>query len=218
MKILVLDLHTGENRRDSKITKILSRYAKAFTLRLFSSEFSYELLESYDAIVLSGSNNMRIYGDSRVRELKPVLMKLASNGVNILGICGGSQVLALTFGYRRYMLREPEDGWYPIHITEQGRVDPLFKGLEDGFMAFESHILAVRCDDKTEILAENEDCIQAILYRSNVRGVQFHPEVSLERGGDNLRKTKMDEGATEAYPKAQESSAWQIFENFVKMT
>lgn len=217
MKITVVDLHTGENHSNSSISKILSRYAGVRTLYLFSSESTFELLESCDAIVLSGSNSMKVYGDARIRSLKSILVGLASKGISLLGICGGNQVLASAFGYRRYVLREPEYGWHHIHVTEQGRNDPLFFGLKDGFMAFESHILAVRCDDKTRILAENGNCIQAIRYNTNTRGIQFHPEVSANSRLDTI-KTEIDEGeAAETRTMVQENLVQQIFENFVEM-
>ena len=200
MEILVLDLHIREDLKNSKISDALNKYADTFTLRLFSSDFSYGDLASYDAIVLTGSNSINAYSSPKVRELKHHLRRLSSDGGNMLGICGGNQVLASAFDYRRYKLREPETGWHSIHITERGKQDPLLKGLGDGFMAFEHHILAVRCDDKDKVLAENEYCSQAILYQPNVRGIQFHPEV-----------------IPESFTIAKEYVEWRIFRNFVNI-
>ncbi|MDQ1279791.1 MAG: hypothetical protein QG670_1053 [Thermoproteota archaeon] len=222
MEITIVDLHTRENHRESSISKILSRYADVCTLHLFSSESSespFELLESCDAIVLSGSNSMKIYGDARVRGLKSILVNLASEGVSLLGICGGNQVLASTFGFRRFVLKEPEVGWHSIHITEYGGSDPLFFGLKGSFLAFESHILAVRCDDKTRVLADNENCIQVIRYNSNTCGIQFHPEVYTRSTIDDSGKTKIDEkGDIKINTMVQENAGQRIFENFVEMT
>jgi GMP synthase-like glutamine amidotransferase len=214
VKILVLDLHTGDAFKDSRISDALNKYTTASSLRLLYSDFSYGDLASYDAIVLTGSNNMKIYSDAKTRELRHHLKRLSSNGVNVLGICGGNQVLASTFSCYRYRLPEPEVGWHSIRITEIGRKDPLFKGLKDCFMAFESHILAVRCDDRAKVFAENEHCTQTILYHPSVRGVQFHPEVFPKSRLESLR-TKIRGATAETSSRAAECEGSQIFRNFV---
>lgn len=203
MSILVLDLHRKDRIEAVKINKQLDKYTNSTLLRLFSPDFSYDILKSYDGIVLSGSDDMSVYSDQKVRHLGIHLRTLSNEGTQILGICGGNQVLAKTYGYRRYRLKEPEVGWQQIILTEQGKSDPLFSGLEDSFFASEQHILAVRCDDRDRILAENKKCVQAIRYQPTVRGVQFHPEESSANGIELL--------------KTEKHQVWIIFSNFVNM-
>jgi len=204
VSVLVLDLHRKDRIEAVKISKQLDKYTNSTLLRLFSPDFSYNLLKSYDGIVLSGSDDMSVYSDLKARHLGIHLKKLSKEGTQILGICGGNQVLAKIYGDRRYRLKEPETGWQQIILTEQGKSDPLFSGLEDSFFASEHHILAVRCDDRDRILAENKNCVQAIQYQLTVRGVQFHPEKSSANGIKLLRKT-------------EKHQAWIIFSNFVNM-
>ena len=219
MKVLVLDLHRGEDLTETlKISNALDKYTKTSLLRLFFSDFPCKKLSSYDGIVLTGSDDIKIYNDPKVKELEHCLRELSTGRVNILGICGGNQVLASTFGYRRYRLREPEVGWHPIHLTERGKQDPLFNGLESGFMASEYHILAVICNDKNRILALNDNCPQAILYQPTVYGIQFHPEETPESGLEFLRKTRRYGKIAHTFSRPKKYVEWRIFKNFVAMT
>ena len=105
MNILVLDLHKKDVMEASKITRCLDSYAKTDLLRLFSPGFSYDNLKSYDGIILSGSDDMSIYYDPKVRRLGEHLKKLSNDEAHILGICAGNQILAKIYGYRRYITR-----------------------------------------------------------------------------------------------------------------
>ena len=215
MNIVVLDLHRRDVTEALKITKQLDKYTQTTLLRVFSPDFSDDALNAYDGIVLSGSDDMSVYYDTKIRRLAASLRKLSSEGIHVLGICGGNQVLARTYEYRRYKLLEPEVTWKQVTLTDRGRSDPLFCGLEDHFLVFEHHILAVRCDDRERILAENEKCVQAILYQPTVRGLQFHPEESPERGREQFQKTKGK--SVHTFNVTEKSRAWIIFRNFVKM-
>jgi GMP synthase-like glutamine amidotransferase len=217
MNVLVLDLHRRAVTKALTITKQLDKYTKTTLRRLFAPDFSYDALKSYDGIVLSGSDDMSVYYDPKVRQLEAPLKKLSGEGIHVLGICGGNQVLARTYGYRRYKLKEPEVAWKQITLTELGLSDPLFRGLEGGFLASEHHILAVRCDERDRILAENENCVQAILYQPTVRGIQFHPEESPESGIEFLKNTQRYRDIVHTFKIPEKYQEWVIFPNFVSM-
>jgi len=217
MNIVVLDLHRRDGTEALKITKQLDQYTQTTLLRVFSPDFSDDTLKSYDGIVLSGSDDRSIYYDPKVRQLAAPLKQLSSEGIHVLGICGGNQVLARTYGYRRYKLPEPEVAWKPITLTDRGRSDPLFSGLEGRFLASEHHILAVRCDDRDRILAENVTCVQAILYQPTVRGLQFHPEESPESGIERLKKSCRYSEIVHTFTVPDKYQEWVIFRNFVNM-
>lgn len=217
MKILVLDLHRRNAAEAFKITQQLDKYTQTSMLSVFSPDFSYDVLKAYDGIVLSGSDDRSVYYDPKIRQLTVPLKQVSREGIHVLGICGGNQVLAKIYGYRRYKLNAPEVAWRPITITEQGQSDPLFHGLERRFVAFEQHILAVRCDDKERILAENETCVQAILYQPTVRGIQFHPEESPAKGIELLTHSHESRGIDHTFKGSNKHHQLRIFPNFVNM-
>src|SRR5215470_2256085 len=60
-------------------------------------------------------------------------------GIPMLGVCLGSQLFAKALGARVYQNRELEIGWEPVHLTDCGRSDPIFRGVESPTTFFHWH-------------------------------------------------------------------------------
>jgi GMP synthase-like glutamine amidotransferase len=217
MSIVVLDLHRRDATAAVPIVNQLAQHTPTTVLRVFSPDFAHDRVSTADGLVLSGVDDMRVYADPAIRRLAPALRHLSNEGRHVLGICGGNQVLAKTYGYRRYTLPDPEVGWRPITLTTRGRADPLFRGLDGRFLAFEQHILAVRCDDRARILADNERGVQAIRYHPTVRGLQFHPEHPPAGGRECLQTPQRHGAAGETGQAPETRGASVIFANFAEM-
>jgi GMP synthase-like glutamine amidotransferase len=177
MRILVLDLHIAKDPSAAlKIFNIVKPYCYGSLelIRFYSRAFSFQILSDYEGIILSGLDKSRLLHSGKMQQLKSCLRHLKNN-IQVLGICGGHQVLATTYDYP---IREitPEVGWQKVRITKPGKNDPLFHDIEEIICPFQHHNKAVFQISADKILAENERCIQAVLYRPSVRGVQFHPE------------------------------------------
>lgn len=219
MKISFLDLHRGTDPTEpDKIVYWLSKYSETYTTRLFSLEsISYDP-SSYDGIVISGSDNPELLETEQVVTLKPKLIDASKSGVNILGICGGNQLLGSYFGHKRYwvVLRNSEVGWPEVYLTERGKNDPLFHELPPVIRPFQYHNKGVRVADESLILARSERFIQSVVYAPRVRGIQFHPEDSPESGMIFLQKSEKY-GDEESKSPPQNYVEWKIFSNFVFM-
>ena len=98
----------------------------------------------------------------------------------ILGICFGHQLIAKSFGGT---VEKNPNGWelgsYSISLTEHGKYSPLFQGMEDELIVYESHqdSVIVLPDGAVE-LAYNQKCVQAFQLYDMLYSVQFHPEFS----------------------------------------
>jgi GMP synthase (glutamine-hydrolysing) len=65
-----------------------------------------------------------------------------------------------------------------VTLTEDGRKDALFDGLPGRFAVQATHEdIVSQLPEGTRVLAGNANtAAQALAFRKNVRGVQFHPE------------------------------------------
>jgi GMP synthase (glutamine-hydrolysing) len=137
-------------------------------------------IESYDAaLVLGGAMHAdqeakhRWIGD----ELR-WLTGLLENGVPVLGICLGVQLLARAAGSWVGPLPEPEIGWHEVELTEAGAADPVVGALPRSFEAMQWHHYTYGLPAGAVELARSTACTQAFRLGESCWGVQFHPEVT----------------------------------------
>ena len=97
----------------------------------------------------------------------------------VLGVCLGGQLLARALGAQVHLGGAPEIGLTPIALTDAGRADPLFKGMENGLEAAEWHYDTFAIPSGAVALAASATCAhQAFRFGDCAYGVQFHPEVT----------------------------------------
>jgi GMP synthase (glutamine-hydrolysing) len=134
--------------------------------------------ESADAaIVLGGA--MHPDQDDRHPWLAPELRFLEhelERGTPLLGVCLGSQLIARAAGARVFRAAEPEVGWLPVEVTEDGAADPVAAALPRRFDAFQWHHYTHDLPEGAVELARSPVCTQAFRL-GRAWGVQFHPEV-----------------------------------------
>jgi GMP synthase-like glutamine amidotransferase len=96
-----------------------------------------------------------------------------------LGICMGHQLLADALGGKVGLMAQPEVGVAPLHLTEVGRADPLFRGLAEPMTCVQWHGAEVKnLPDHASLLVENEACpVQAMRVYDHAYGLQYHVEV-----------------------------------------
>ncbi len=158
-----------------------------------------------------------------------LLQSAISKGMPVLGICLGSQLLNLALGGHCYFMEKPEVGWASIQRKE---AHALFDGFEEPMRVFQWHQCASQPAPGTDILLENEQCVQAFCYQQNCIGLQFHLEVDahlihrwlehpdyLEQLRRHLNPDEINSicSATEYYlPKSMET-AKQFFGSFCRL-
>jgi glutamine amidotransferase len=164
-----------------------------------NSDFTHIVLPG----VGSYSNATR---EIRTRGLDQLIHEKLNDGVPLLGICVGMQVLT-TEGHENSLSsgldlirgstemlsltksdkssRIPNIGWNAVIPELNGTTNQLFLGLENGFDAYFAHSFEVKPNDATDISAlskfDDRNLVSAV-KREHVYGVQFHPEKSGESG------------------------------------
>jgi glutamine amidotransferase len=170
-----------------------------------------ETIESASAVVLPGVGAFgKAMSNLQRAGLADVIRQVIAQGRPFLGICLGLQLLfeeSEEMGEHRGLgvfggqvkrfevdLKVPQIGWNQIHIQ---RANPLLEGVADGSYAYFVHSYYVVPTDPEIVLATTDYGIDyaSIIGRSNVFGIQFHPEKSQAVGLRILRNfTALVEG------------------------
>jgi imidazole glycerol-phosphate synthase subunit HisH len=186
-----------------------------------TSSDKIEDLEKADALILPGVGAFgEAVGNLASRNLfGPLIHLVREQGMPILGICLGMQLLAERSNERGsfrglglipgevrkievpMILRLPHVGWNSVYIAKQA---PLFKRVPDGCAFYFVHSYHFVCDNKDHVAAITDygDDIVAAVQNGCVYGVQFHPERSqtnglalLENFIDDVRNLRQGEEA-----------------------
>ena len=148
----------------------------------------FPAVEKYGAIVvLGGPDSANDENEKMENELARVRKAIAEN-IPYLGICLGLQILVKVAGGRvvksptkEIGFIDPDDNPFIVELTEEGKNDPLFKGLDHSFNVFHLHSETVEITDDLTLLAIGKHCRnQIIRVGSNAYGIQCHFELTAE--------------------------------------
>jgi len=109
---------------------------------------------------------------------REVLREALSQGLPILGICLGAELLAEAAGGVAGRCR-PEWGYREVSLTASGRDDHLLGDLPAQFAVFQAHDYGFDLPPNAVALAHSPSALQAFRVGDNAWGVQFHPEPTL---------------------------------------
>lgn len=177
-------------------------------------------IQSFDGVIISGSQSS-VYDDHRpwIQTLSRWTEGAIADGLPILGVCWGHQLLAQILG------GTVRGGSYELGYVEvnQEMTDPIWDGLSDPFTVFATHSdHVVQMPPDAHLLASNKTGVQAFRYEQ-VYAVQFHPEYDLQTAEAMIHSKELSDRAiqraldtcTEANVEAARS-ATQVFDNFLE--
>jgi GMP synthase (glutamine-hydrolysing) len=136
--------------------------------------------ERFGAVLVFGGA-MHVDQEERhgwLRDEDAYLRRLVEEGVPVLGVCLGGQLLAKALGAPVRRLPSPEVGWYEIELTPEAADDPVFAALPQRFDSFQWHSYAFEVPPGGVLLARNDRCHQAYRAGEAAWGLQFHAEVT----------------------------------------
>lgn len=136
---------------------------------------------NYSGIIITGSPLMVTDLELSTSKVSDWLLDKQENGMPILGICFGHQLLnVINGGSVNYIESGILIGLTTTHLTSTGKKDELLRGLPATFEVFKTHRQCVyELADSAKILSTNNlGIIDAIKFSSKTWGVQFHPEFS----------------------------------------
>ncbi len=138
-------------------------------------------LDGYSALISLGGAQ-HAYDDVKypyfVAE-KAVLRHVVEQDIPFLGICLGGQLLADAMGATVGLHSMTEVGFFEVQLTEEGKSDPLFRGLPDNQQVFQWHEDVFDIPDEGIKLATDEHTPnQAFRIGRRAYGVQYHIELT----------------------------------------
>lgn len=220
--LAVIDASVGETPAESNFRRDLD--ANVTVYKVSEGQFPPSVSASewrFDGVVVSGSQTS-VYDDHDwIHEATEWIRRVHRADVPILGVCWGHQFLAQALGGRVVDMGEYELGYE--RIARLGG-DPLFEGLPEEFISFETHSDRVaELPPGAATLARNDCGVQAFRVGSTY-GVQFHPEYDRETAiwvteGKDLpdeRIRSVLDGITDESVEAARASK-RIFDNFRRL-
>ncbi len=131
-------------------------------------------IENFNSFILSGrrKNNQEMNALN-----SKIIQHAVSEEKNLLGICYGAEILALTIGGTIRKKNALEKGIQEINTIKQ---NPLCSGIIN---VFESHNYEIsRISNSLINLGSSKNCLYEMiqLNNHNIFGTQFHPEMSTD--------------------------------------
>src|SRR5260221_5918880 len=126
-----------------------------------------------------------------LRQEDELIRGLLADGVPLLGVCLGGQLLAKAAGAHVGPSPEPEHGFVRARLTDAAVGDPLFGSLPREFDVLEGHSYAFHVPEDAVELARSAVCSQAFRLGDNTWGLQFHPEIRVEQAARWLREERL---------------------------
>lgn len=130
--------------------------------------------------VVSMGGPMNVYEEDRypfLREETAFLRQVVEEGMPVIGICLGAQMIAKAMGGRVGRSPAPEVGWGRVELTGAGRKEPLLAGMDPAQDVLQWHGDMFEVPPGGALLARSAACPNQAFRVRNALGLQFHLEV-----------------------------------------
>ena len=182
--ILILKNVPREN--PGLIEIVLKEYSIKYQIVDFDNSTVIENIENYsELITLGGPDSANDLTLKMQNELLLIRKALQSN-IPYLGICLGLQTLVKAMGgtiqkchTSEVGFRDPENKYFKVKLTSEGRKDWLFKKLPDYLTVFQLHGETVELSPQMTLLATGDFCKnQIVKIGKTAYGIQSHFELT----------------------------------------
>ncbi len=138
-------------------------------------------LDRYEALIVLGGpmNADQINTFPNLLTEVEIIREAVSDGMSVLGICLGAQLLATALGGSVARNEIREIGWHDVELTAAGLEDPVLSTFAPRQEVFQWHEDGISLPAGCELLARSPASeVQAFRYGDHVYGFQFHLEAN----------------------------------------
>ena len=136
---------------------------------------------SYDAVMVFGGSQHPDQDDrfGWLGREEEFLREVLADGVPVIGVCLGAQMIARAAGASVGPASSPEIGWLDVSLTDDGAADPVLGVLPPRATVFQWHHYTFSLPPSGVALADSEVCLQGFrLDGQPAWAIQFHAEVT----------------------------------------
>ena len=139
-------------------------------------------LDEYEAVFAFGGvmNTNEEQFHPWLREENMLMQRFLDQGVPLLGICLGGQLIAKAAHAQVTRAPEPEIGWCDVDVLPEAADDPVLTGLPRRLTALQWHYFRFDLPGGATPLAQSRVGLQAFRLGQIAWGLQFHCEVTRE--------------------------------------
>lgn len=190
--------------------------------------------DDYSGLIIGGgqfnaSDEIKTENQRRVEgDLARIIDVALAEHVPLIGLCYGVGIVTQHLGGLVDRTYGESTSAVEVTLTEHGRVDPLFEGVPDRFMAFTGHKEACsRTPNDAVLLATGTACpVQSFRVGQRAYVTQFHPELDVERLVERMviyrnagyfDPDEFDNLVEAAHAAGVDNSPGKILRNFVEL-
>ena len=135
-------------------------------------------MRDYHGVIVMGGPQSANDQTAMISEEIAFVAAMLAQGMPMLGVCLGAQLMARAAGAAIIPSPLRELGWWPVQRTAAGSKDPLFSALPAEMQVFQWHGESFTLSDRMTLLATHPEVpAQAFRVGALQYGMQFHLEV-----------------------------------------
>lgn len=232
MKVLIVN--NIEREGPGLLKDILEENRIEFYAYEFEKERTFPSPKDYDAIFVFGGPDSANDKTEKILEEIRGIKEFLDKGVPCFGVCLGLQVMVKALGgkvtknqIKEIGWRDPDKNLFKVYLTEEGKEDPIFEGIDSEFEIFQLHGETVELTRQMKVLGTGKYCKnQVVKCGENAYGFQGHIELSYDmfntwiREDEDLKKIENSllKADYEVVRKKYESTGKKILKNFLKLS
>lgn len=231
-ELLIIKNITREN--PGLIEDIIKEYKIKYTVVDLCHVQNYQTIESIGAVVVLGGPDSANDGTKKMKNELTLIRKVLEANIPYLGICLGLQTLVKAAGGQVVKSKVKEVGFrdhngnlFSVELTDEGKTDPLFSGLDHSFNVFQLHGETIILAENMKLLGAGKFCRNQIVKTGTYSyGIQCHFELTRELLETWINEDpdlqKLDRGRLrsdfEAIKYKYILAGRQLFQNFLRIS